>query len=108
MGYLCVQDALVMIRSCLTRVPVQTNLFLSPGCCSTIAAIQQYRTVLVTSPAIILKTKNAKPMKTDPIMQGCSNHCLDAKKNARQAFNTRVGMQSYKINLDQSCCCFLQ
>jgi hypothetical protein len=55
--YLWVHDALVMMRSCLTSVPVQRNFFLSPGSCSTMAAIQQYNTVLVTSPAMILKYK---------------------------------------------------
>ncbi len=48
-----------MIRSCLTSVPVHKNFFLSPGSCSTMAAIQQQRTVLVTSPAMILKFRNS-------------------------------------------------
>ena len=49
--YLLVQDADVRTRSSLTNAPVHTNLFPpSFGKISTIAAIQQYMIVLVTSP----------------------------------------------------------
>ena len=49
--YLCVQEADVNTRSSLTKAPVQMNLFpWSSGMTSTIAAIQQYMMVLVTSP----------------------------------------------------------